>query len=168
MKEKKNIDFQINPIGYITKNANESLITLNGEYLPGLSGIQGFSHLLVVWWGHLSDSPEERKRLVLDKLFKRGPEQIGTFATRSPFRPNPILISTIKVDHINLDQGIIHTPFIDAEDETPVLDIKPYFPMERVKTCQSPEWCQHWPQWYEDSITYNWGNEIVMHDESQN
>ena len=64
------------------------------------------------------------------------------------------------VEKIDAENGIIHTPFIDAEDGTPVLDIKPYFPMERIRQCQVPEWFAHWPEWAEDAIHFDWKKEI--------
>jgi tRNA (Thr-GGU) A37 N-methylase len=98
--------------------------------------------------------------LVTDNLFKKAPDKVGIFSTRAPARPNPILLSTIKVIEIDYQNGIIRTPFIDAENGTPVLDIKPYFPMERIKDCRVPEWFAHWPEWAEDAADFNWKDEI--------
>ena len=153
--------FQLESIGVVHVDENRYTIQLDRKFAPGLKNLDGFSHLQVVWWAHVTDSSQKRNRLVLEKLFKRGPDQMGVFATRSPFRPNPILISTIKVQRIDFDKGIISTPFIDAEDKTPVLDIKPYFSMQRVKHCQNPAWCQNWPQWFEETMSFNWSDEIV-------
>lgn len=152
--------FQITGIGSVHVDNGTYAIQLDEKFLPALTSIEGFSHLQVVWWAHLTDSPQHRDNLTLGKLFKSGPDDMGVFATRSPVRPNPILISTVKVTDIDFDRGIIYTPFIDAEDQTPVLDIKPYFPMERVRDCEAPEWCAHWPQWFEDTMTFNWREEI--------
>lgn len=66
------------------------------------------------------------------------------------------MISTIKVESIDYEQGIIFTPFIDAETETPVLDIKPYFPMERIRDCETHAWFGLWPKWAEDAAKFNW------------
>lgn len=52
--------------------------------------------------------------------------------------------------------------YIDIEDKTPVLDIKPYFSTERVKNCKVPNWCKHWPQWYEDMTSFEWRVEINL------
>ena len=153
--------FQIESIGTVYVDENRYAIQLDRKFVPGLKKLDGFNHLQVVWWAHLTDSPQERGLLVIDQLFKKGPDSMGVFATRSPFRPNPILISTIKVQSIAFDKGIIYTPFIDAEDKTPVLDIKPYFSMQRVKRCQNPAWCQHWPRWYEDTMAFDWSDEIM-------
>ncbi len=94
------------------------------------------------------------------KPYKKGPENVGIFATRSPIRPNPILLSTIEVSNIDFLQGHIYTPYIDAENGSIVLDIKPYNMSERVKNCTVPDWCKHWPQWYEDSALFDWNNEF--------
>jgi tRNA-Thr(GGU) m(6)t(6)A37 methyltransferase TsaA len=153
-------EYKIKPIGYVKVSDTSFSIQVEREFWPALSNLEGFSHLTILWWGHLSKRPQE-DGLVIGKLFKNGPNSMGVFSTRSPHRPNPILVSTIEIQSIDFDQGIIETLFIDAENDTPVLDIKPYFPMDRVKVCQTPEWCQHWPKWFEDFSTYNWMEEIV-------
>lgn len=153
--------FQIETVGSVRIVDDIYSIHVDKKYLPGLTSIEGFSHLQIVWWGHLTDSSQDRDRLIKHKLFKKGPDKMGVFATRSPARPNPILISTIKIQKIDFYAGIIYTPFIDADDKTPVLDIKPYFSMQRVKDCKVPKWCEHWPQWYEGSMEFNWLDEIV-------
>lgn len=125
-----------------------------------LAHLNGFSHLQILWWAHLADGPQNRETLMVEKLFKKGPDQPGIFATRAPARPNPIMISTIKVTGIDFETGIIQTPFIDADDGTPLLDIKPYFPMERIRDLRVPAWCRHWPAWQEEAVTFNWPDEI--------
>jgi tRNA (adenine37-N6)-methyltransferase len=154
--------FQVIAIGEITTIDDRTVIKLENEYLPGLTHIEGFSHLQVVWWGHLTDDAQSRKTLIADRLFRKAPDKVGIFSTRSPVRPNPILVSTIFVEEIDAVKGIIYTPFIDAEPGTPVLDIKPYFPMERVKNCKVPAWFEHWPKWAEDGVRFNWLDEIYF------
>jgi tRNA-Thr(GGU) m(6)t(6)A37 methyltransferase TsaA len=156
-----NEEFQIKAVGSVRIRNDTCSIQVDEKFLPALTNIDGFSHLQVVWWGHLTDSDRWRNHLLLDKLFKKGPDQMGVFATRSPVRPNPILVSTIEVQAIDFNEGIIYTPFIDAEDQTPVLDIKPYYWMERVRGCKVPTWCQHWPLWFEDSLAFDWREEMV-------
>jgi tRNA (adenine37-N6)-methyltransferase len=151
---------QIKPIGRVSTANNQFSIQIEKEFLPALINMEGFSHLQIVWWGHLYDSPQSRAHLVSKKPYKKGPDQIGVFATRSPVRPNPILITTIYVQSIDYYKGIIYTPYIDAENGTPVLDIKPYHLSERVKECNVPEWCSHWPEWDEDAAAFNWQNEF--------
>ena len=150
----------IESIGTVNREEDGFSIHLEKKFVTGLKGLEGFSHLQIVWWAHFTDNEKARMSLVFEKLFKKGPAQTGVFATRAPARPNPIMVSTIKVNHIDFVKGIIFTPFIDAEPNTRVLDIKPYHPMERVKNCEVPEHRRHWPQWQEDAATFDWKSEI--------
>ena len=151
---------EIKSIGVVNAENYSFSIQLRKEFLKGLENIEGFSHLQVIWWGNLSDNIEDRKKLTTQKPYVRGPESLGVFATRSQMRPNPILITTIYVEHIDFENGIIHTPYIDAENQTPVLDIKPYHKLERVKNCQVPNWCSHWPEYYEKAGEFDWAAEF--------
>ena len=155
-----NNQYHIEAIGYVEKTSSEIFIHLFDQYKSGLKNIQGFSHLQVIWWAHLVDDKEYQNKTIIKNLFKNAPEETGVFATRAPTRPNPIMISTVRVKKIEFEKGIIYTPFIDADQKTPVLDIKPYFPMERVKNCDVPESFKHWPKWSEDAETYDWKKEI--------
>ena len=152
--------FQIKPIGKVNVENGIFSIQIEKEFLPALINIEGFSHLQIIWWGHLYDGEQYRTHITTDKPYKRGPDKIGVFATHSPVRPNPILITTIAVIKIDYEMGIIYTPYIDAENGTQVLDIKPYHTSERIKNCKVPHWCEHWPKWYEDSATFDWQNEF--------
>lgn len=149
--------YQISPVGYIKKEKGSFRIEILKEYIPALSCLDEFSHVQVIWWAHLSDGEENRKKLEAGKIFKKGPSKMGVFATRSPLRPNPVMISTIKVASADLENGIIDTAFIDAEEGTPVMDIKPLYPMERVKNCKGPRWSEDWPQWQEEVVDFEWG-----------
>jgi len=73
---------QIKPIGLVSTANNQFSIILEKKFLPALTNINGFSHLQVVWWGHLYDSPQARANLVAEKPYKKGPDAIGVFATR--------------------------------------------------------------------------------------
>lgn len=154
------IKFQLETVGHVNISNNVFSIQIDKTYVAALENIEGFSHLQIIWWGHLCETPQNRSNITLEKIFKKGPDKIGVFATRSPARPNPILISIIEVKEIDFKNGIIYTPYIDAEHKTPVLDIKPYHLMERVKDCKIPYWCEHWPRWHEDSTTFDWQSEI--------
>ena len=151
---------KIQSIGKIIKDNKTIVLKLEDKYKSGLKNIEGYSHLQILLWAHLTDHPRHRNRLIADKLFKNGPDKIGVFATRSPARPNPIMISTVRVNRINFEKGEIQIPFIDAVEDSPILDIKPYYPMERVRKCNTPDWCGHWPQWQEDTGKFNWADEI--------
>lgn len=154
------MNFTVRQIGTIKVKEENYSLQLQKEYLPGLKHIEGFSHLQIIWWAHLSDEPETRSKTVAKNLFRHAPDEVGVFASRTTERPNPVMISTIKVEDIDKENGIITIPFIDAENGTPVLDIKPYFPMERIRESKTPEWYSHWPQWAEDAHRFDWKNEI--------
>lgn len=151
---------QIKSIGTINASNNGYSIQIDKEYWPALTNIDGFSHLEIIWWGNLYDSPKYRANLIAEKPYKKGPDKLGVFATRSPVRLNPILLTTVAVLNIDHEKGIIYIPYIDAEQDTPVLDIKPYHLSERVKNCSVPKWCEHWPKWYEEAASFNWQNEF--------
>jgi len=157
MKEK---NYQLKSIGHIEADGQEFAIRLNKEYRNALREVEGFSHLQIFWWCHLLDNEEMRSIVVSPKPYKKGPEKVGIFATRSPVRPNPIGVTTVSVLGIDLEQGIIRIAFIDAEEGTPVVDIKPYYGMDRVKQVTVPGWCSHWPKWYEESASFDWEDEF--------
>ncbi|WP_455543207.1 TrmO family methyltransferase domain-containing protein [Intestinibacter sp.] len=82
-------------------------------------------------------------------------------ATRSPIRPNPIALTAVEVVHIDFEEGIIRLGYIDANDATPVLDIKPYTSsLDRAENFKVPNWCAHWPNSLEESGEFDWENEF--------
>lgn len=154
------VKYTISPIGKINAENDQFVIQLNKENREALLELDGFSHIQVFWWGHLFDNEDYRKINIAEKAYKNGPDKIGIFATRSPVRPNPVLVTTVPVISIDHEQGKIAVAFIDAEDGSPLIDIKGYYPFERVQNIQVPQWCSHWPQWYEESATFDWAGEI--------
>lgn len=153
-------DIHIHSIGSIYAENGEFFINVKEEYLDALTSLNGFSHLQILWWGHLTDNAEHRSHLIAKKPYKKGPNEVGVFASRSQFRPNPILITNIFVQEIDFENGIIRTPYIDAENNTPLLDIKPYHAHEKIENCGTPDWCSHWPSNYEESAHFDWQNEF--------
>jgi tRNA-Thr(GGU) m(6)t(6)A37 methyltransferase TsaA len=90
-------------------------------FLPGLRGLEGMSHLILIYWLDQVKSP----RLVFTPPFDTQPR--GVFATRGPRRPNPIGLSVVAFDGFDgPDQLLVR--FLDCVDGTPLLDIKPYLP----------------------------------------
>lgn len=153
-----NPHFQVRSIGHVVVDDDGFSIAIAAPYRPALEGLSGFSHLNVLWWCHHLDEPEYREMVTADKPYKAGPDRIGIFATRSPARPNPIALTAVPVLGLDVAAGIVRIAYIDAEAETPVLDIKPYLPaVDRIRDTTSPGWCSDWPAWYEDSATFDWG-----------
>jgi len=95
-------------------------IEIFGEYIDGLSDLDGFSHVIVIFHMHLI----ERSSLKASPPWDN--KEHGVFSTCSPFRPNPIGISVVRLESI--DRNILNISCIDMADGTPVLDIKPYVP----------------------------------------
>ncbi|MFP4155405.1 MAG: tRNA (N6-threonylcarbamoyladenosine(37)-N6)-methyltransferase TrmO [Halothiobacillaceae bacterium] len=91
------------------------------------TGIESFSHLWLVWQFHAH--PPARRRTVRPPRLG-GNERLGVFATRSSFRPNPLGLSLVRLESLELaaDSVRLHLAGVDLLDGTPVLDVKPYLP----------------------------------------
>jgi tRNA (Thr-GGU) A37 N-methylase len=134
-------------------------VQLDPRWREGLSGLSGFSHLVVLW--HADQGTWDDAWLTLAKPYRLAPDKLGIFATRSPLRPNPICQTIIGVSGLDLATGTIHCHYIDAAPGTPVLDIKPWLACcERPSAPAYPEWCTHWPQNLEASGGFDWENEF--------
>jgi tRNA-Thr(GGU) m(6)t(6)A37 methyltransferase TsaA len=96
------------------------------EFAPGLRSIEGFSHLIVLYWLDQAKQPE----LVFTPPFDTA--QRGVFATRGPRRPNPIGLSVARFEGLEAD-GRLKLRYLDCVDGTPLLDIKPYL---RTTDCE--------------------------------
>ncbi len=91
-----------------------------------------------------------------------GSFSMGIFATRSPVRPNSIAASVARVLSVDLDAGAIRLAWMDAEDGSPALDIKPYHPCtDRVRDARMPARCAHWPDSWEAWSSFDWAAEFV-------
>ena len=102
---------------------HKSEIVLDAQWEELLDGIEGYSHIMVLYWPHLLS--EERRQI--RKVHPMGRTEIplqGIFATRSPARPNPILVSVVKL--LERKGNILHVQGLEAVDGSPVLDIKPH------------------------------------------
>lgn len=149
--------YQLKPIGKVKNNENGTFIELEPAYIAGLAALDGFSHIQVLWW--FSDFADERSRSILQTAqpYKGAPETMGVFATRSPLRPNPLALTATEILNADYENGILQVAFLDANDNTPVLDIKPYTPsLDRVEAPEVPDWCSAWPKSTEDSGSFDW------------
>ncbi len=96
------------------------------EYVAGLTDLDGFSHIEVIFNFHLSKHTSLKAHPPMDN------REHGVFATHSPFRPNSIGLTIVRLDSI--EDNILNISGIDMVEGTPVLDIKPY--MQRVKSSE--------------------------------
>lgn len=90
------------------------------EYVPGLSDLEGFSHIEVIFNFHLSKNPSLKAHPPFDN------REHGVFATHSPHRPNSIGLTVVRLE--NIKDNLINISGVDMIEGTPVLDIKPYIP----------------------------------------
>jgi len=98
-----------------------------------LKGLEEFSHLWIIW--EFSENLDEEGNARWSPTVRPprlgGNERKGVFATRSPFRPNPIGLSVVKIERITEEDGngpVIYVLGADMVDNTPIYDIKPYIP----------------------------------------
>ncbi|MFD3260209.1 SAM-dependent methyltransferase [Paenibacillus lentus] len=149
--------FTVKSIGKLRSDGSGVRIELEKEFIPALTNLEGFVYINVLWWFHHSDTEESRSKLVEKSPYTKSPDTLGTFATRSPERPNPIALTCACITYLDVDNGIIGLAYIDAEDGTPVIDIKPYTPsFDRVEHPIVPNWCANWPKSVEASGDYDW------------
>ncbi len=92
-------------------------------------GLEGFSHIWLIWCFDRVEKDRWSPTVRPPRL--GGNAHMGVFATRSPFRPNPIGLSCVKLEGVELsgpEGPVLHISGMDMVDETPILDIKPYVP----------------------------------------
>ena len=136
-------DIVLRPVGYVRSPFRETaaipkgpgaehnalaVLELSPELEPGLTDIEGFSHLFVIWAFHRAGGFD----LLATPPTDDRPH--GVFATRSPRRPNPLGLSTLEL--LRREGPRLHVRGVDMLDGTPILDIKPYLsgiPQEKLR-----------------------------------
>ena len=96
-------------------------LTIAPAYRAGLAGLEAFSHVVVVSW--LNHAPRD---LIVQKP-RHAETAKGTFALRSPARPNPVGLHVARLVAIDHAAGLVTLDAIDVLDNTPLVDLKPYF-----------------------------------------
>jgi len=128
------IEFTVRPIGLIhspftspsgmpiqaARSEAIGRVEVYPEYAPGLEDVDGFSHIILVYWFHRAKDFSLSVRPFLDD------QPRGLFAVRYPARPNPIGLSVVEL--VAVDGCILHVQGVDVLDGTPLLDIKPFVP----------------------------------------
>lgn len=154
-------EIKIYSIGKIENKDGIVCIKLKQEYAAGLKELEGYGHAQILWWAEGCDNDKSRSKLIEEKPYKNGPDEIGVFATRSPERPNPIAVSNSDIAYVDVKKGVIGLYYIDAFDGTEVIDVKPYTPsVDRIEKPKTPDWCSHWPKSYEESGNFDWNSEF--------
>lgn len=94
-------------------------VEMDSDYAEGLSGLERFSHVILLTWLHGA-----RRDLIVQKP-RHAEAARGTFALRSPVRPNPVGLHVARL--LDIDGVTLTIEGIDVLDGTPVIDVKPYF-----------------------------------------
>lgn len=140
-------DILITPIGLIKSELNDdeikgrksiSKIVINKNLTKALDGIEDFSHIYVIFWMN-----KIKNTAYLHHPKKLGSKPSGIFATRAPIHANPIGLTLVEL--INREENILMVRGLDAFNDTPILDIKPYPDWEQgycivVNDFKVPKW----------------------------
>jgi tRNA-Thr(GGU) m(6)t(6)A37 methyltransferase TsaA len=127
------------PVGVVRKDRQSIRIEIEKEFQDALLGLDGFSHILVLYWFHRNDTPETRRTLQVHPRKDASNPLMGVFATHSPARPNLIGVTRCRI--LDITDGTIRVDEIDAFDGSPVIDIKCYIPeAEPLADVRLPDW----------------------------
>lgn len=107
-------------------------VIINKEYVDGLVDLNGFSHIILIYYFHKAHGFNLRTKPFLDE------KKRGVFATRAPKRPNGIGVSVVKL--LTIEDNILHVENVDILNGTPLLDIKPYIPAFDVFNVHQTGW----------------------------
>ena len=152
MKRKSTDTMTVSPIAYIRTDFPdkfgiprqsgllpelEAVIVFEPAYRnpDALRGIEGFSHLWLLW--QFSGNLRDKWQPMVRPPRLGGNTPMGVFATRSPFRPNPIGLSCVRLESIGFEDPegpVLHVLGADLMDGTPILDVKPYLPHADCRT----------------------------------
>lgn len=140
--------FELKPIGVIHspykdrgkapcqghKSEEISQIEVSKEFEEGLKDIEGFSHIIVIYWFHKSQGYHLLVKTPWDDSLH------GLFTTRSPHRPCPLGLTVAEL--VAREGNILKVKGLDAIDDTPLLDIKPYIPEVDERSVVKPGWLE--------------------------
>ena len=133
------MQYTIYPVGIVHKQGEDTWIEIFPQYRDATLGLEGFSHVNVLYWFHENDTAE--KRAILRVHPRRNPANplTGVFGTHSPVRPNPIGLTRCRI--LAIEGNVIRIDEIDALGGSPVIDIKCFIPdMEPLDPIRLPAW----------------------------
>jgi len=118
--------YRIHPVGVVRHRDDAVWIEIFDDYRAAMLGLEGFSHIHVLFWFHENDTAEGRRTLAVHPRRDPANPLTGVFATHSPLRPNLIGLTRCRI--LAIDDGRIRVDALDARDGSPVVDIKCYIP----------------------------------------
>lgn len=113
------------------------------RHADSLNGLDAHSHYWLIWGFH--EHVDKEKTLTVRPPRLGGNTRVGVFATRSPFRPNNLGLSVVKLERVNLGDFSITVSGVDMLDGTPIYDIKPYIPYADAQTEALSDWASEPP-----------------------
>jgi tRNA (adenine37-N6)-methyltransferase len=121
----------------------ESRLVMKEMYREALTGLDDFTHAMVVFWMHEAPAPATMRRRPQGR---EDMPEVGILAQRARHRPNPIGVTAVEV--LGVDDNSVLVRGLDAIDGTPILDIKPYFPQYDSRLARVPQWVDKLMQGY--------------------
>lgn len=103
-------------------------LQLFAEFRECLADLEGFTYVWVLTLMHLNDGYKVKIKPAPRQNQDKVPSDVGLFSCRAPHRPNPIAMSCLKVNAVDVERGTIDVDGLDLLNDTPILDIKPYVP----------------------------------------
>ncbi|MFP3908468.1 MAG: tRNA (N6-threonylcarbamoyladenosine(37)-N6)-methyltransferase TrmO [Halobacteriota archaeon] len=162
------MSYLIKPVGEVRSNVKEPFLSFQGEdleldenrvephdnlcelvieeqYTELLDGIEDFSHILVLYWSHKAD--DNRDVTKVHPAGRKDYPLVGVFATRSPARPNPICATVVKL--LERNKNTLKVEGLDAIDQSPIIDIKPYHPsFDAASEVKIPQWMKELTEYF--------------------
>jgi tRNA-Thr(GGU) m(6)t(6)A37 methyltransferase TsaA len=145
----QNRELTLRPIGWVVEGPScppedgweerESLVEIDPSWAGALEGIDGFSHIWLLWWLDRREGPPEALRVHPER--REELPLVGIFGTRSPHRPNPLALTVVEL--LERRGGRLRVRGLDACQDTPILDIKPYLRRgDLVPEATMPPWLE--------------------------
>ena len=139
----------LQPIGWVIEGPacppgagweeREAVVEIEPAWTEALHGIEGFSHIWLLWWLDRRDEPPEA--LQVHPEGRQEVPLVGIFATRSPRRPNPLAMTAVQL--LGREGRRLRVRGLDACQGTPILDIKPYLRRgDQIPAATMPPWLQ--------------------------
>jgi len=149
-------EIKLKPIGYVLSSVTEQMdenwgeieskIILYPEYAGALTGLENFSHAIILTYLHQAHYKKEKHLQRRPRNLKTMPK-VGIFSQRAKDRPNSIGVTSVEI--ISVGDDYLEIKGLDAINETPILDIKPYYPQyDRIESPKIPEWVGRLMKYY--------------------
>lgn len=131
---------RIYPVGQVERDGEFVHLRIFDEYRDALLGLEGYSHIFVLYWFDRNDTGKKRRILRVHPRGNQDNPLTGVFACRAPVRPNLIGLTLCKV--LSVTDATVQVDKIDALDGSPIVDIKPYIPgIDNATTdVGTPDW----------------------------